>query len=336
MGMKLTFYAILLLLLAVLSGCVSPSSPTDETAATTPAQRKTAKPVKTRQESLPAGAVKVTPEADLSPPVLHSADYFEPVPLSAVINTAGGEDSPFVTDDGSALYFFFTPDVNVPAEKQLLDGVTGIWVSHQAGDQWSPAQRVVLEDEDELALDGAEYVRGDEIWFASARVGGYRTIDIWIADFINGEWANRRNAGEKLNKEYQIGEFHLTADGNALYFHADRAGGKGGVDIWVTRKVNGEWQEPENVAAVNSAELDGWPCISPDGKELWFTRTYLGTPAIFLSRQTEGKWGPPEMIISQFAGEPSLDAVGNLYFVHHFYRDGKMIEADIYVAYRKQ
>jgi hypothetical protein len=41
------------------------------------------------------------------------------------------------------------------------------------------------------------------------------------------------------------------------------------------------------------------------------------------------------LIISQFAGEPTLDAEGNLYFVHHFYLDGKQIEADIYVAYRK-
>jgi len=43
----------------------------------------------------------------------------------------------------------------------------------------------------------------------------------------------------------------------------------------------------------------------------------------------------PELVISQFAGEPSVDANGNIYFVHYFYRDGRMIEADIYVAYHK-
>jgi len=41
-------------------------------------------------------------------------------------------------------------------------------------------------------------------------------------------------------------------------------------------------------------------------------------------------------IVSNFAGEPALDAQGNLYFVHHYFTaDGKMIEADIYVAYKK-
>jgi hypothetical protein len=46
-------------------------------------------------------------------------------------------------------------------------------------------------------------------------------------------------------------------------------------------------------------------------------------------------WQPPELIISQFAGEPTLDDEGNLYFVHHFYQDGEMIEADIYLAEKK-
>jgi hypothetical protein len=40
-------------------------------------------------------------------------------------------------------------------------------------------------------------------------------------------------------------------------------------------------------------------------------------------------------MVSSFAGEPTLDAQGNLYFVHHFYSGGVMLEADIYVAYRK-
>ncbi len=41
------------------------------------------------------------------------------------------------------------------------------------------------------------------------------------------------------------------------------------------------------------------------------------------------------MILSQFAGEPSLDAAGNLYSTHHYFQEGVMLEADIYVAYRK-
>jgi len=132
-----------------------------------------------------------------------------------------------------------------------------------------------------------------------------------------------------------MGEMHITADGNEIYFHSGRAGGKGGYDIWVTRKVNNEWQEPENIEAINTADPEGWPFVTQDGKELWFTRWYLGSPAIFRSQKVNGQWSEPELIISQFAGEPSLDKDGNLYFTHHFYWDSKQLDADIYVAYRK-
>jgi hypothetical protein len=95
------------------------------------------------------------------------------------------------------------------------------------------------------------------------------------------------------------------------------------------------WQEPEHVEGVNSAENDSQPFVTPDGTEMWLTRRHKGTPGVFRSRREGGKWQTPELILSQFAGEPTVDAAGNIYFVHHFFRDGKMLEADIYCARRK-
>jgi hypothetical protein len=49
-----------------------------------------------------------------------------------------------------------------------------------------------------------------------------------------------------------------------------------------------------------------------------------------------GEWQEPELILSQFAGESSMDNNGNIYFTHHFYdNQSEMIEADIYVALKK-
>jgi hypothetical protein len=61
----------------------------------------------------------------------------------------------------------------------------------------------------------------------------------------------------------------------------------------------------------------------------------LGSPAIFRALRTPDGWSEPEMIVERFAGEPTLDAEGNLYFVHHYFRDGVMLEADLYVARRR-
>jgi hypothetical protein len=286
-----------------------------------------------RLSLIPPNATKITPATDLVPPILHSDEWEQPVPLPYPINTPGWEDSPFITPDGKTLYFWFTPSIDIPPEKQLLDGVTGIYVSKNEDAGWSQPVRVILSDEP--ALDGCQFVLGDEMWFCSARPGNYRDVDIYIAEFKDGRWQNWRNAGKKLNVDYEVGELHITADGTELYFHSKREGGKGGYDIWVSRKVNGVWQEPVNVEAVNTPDDERLPFITQDGKELWFTREkHQGGPAIFRSKKINGTWQEPELIVSQYAAEPSLDAEGNLYFAH-FLMDGQRMEADIYVARRK-
>jgi hypothetical protein len=306
-----------LVLLVLVSGC------TDSPKANEPVSRESA---------IPADAEKVTPEMDLSPPVLHSQEFEEPVPLAYPVNTAGAEDSPFIPADRRELYFFFTPDVSVPVEKQVTDGVTGIYVSRYENGAFQEPDRVVLQDPGKLSLEGCGFVLGNTIWFCTAREG-YTGLHWGTADFLDGIWTNWRVSD--FPPEYDVGELHFSTDWNELYFHSAREGGEGGTDIWMSRKVDGEWQEPENVRAVNTPDNEGMPYLTPDGSELWFNRWYQGTPAVFRSRKVDGEWQEPELIVSQFAGEPTLDWEGNLYFVHHFYRNGTMLEADIYVAYRK-
>ncbi|MBN2602627.1 MAG: hypothetical protein JXA91_00660 [Candidatus Thermoplasmatota archaeon] len=290
-------------------------------------------PLPDRHSKIPADAVKMTPENDSFPPQLHSDEYEYPIPMSGPINTAGAEDSAFFPCcDNETLYFFFTPDVRVPVEEQLTDEVTGIYVTHKVDGEWEEPVRVLLQDRDKLALDGCPFILDDIMWFCTAREG-YTGIHWFTAEYKNGKWTNWKESD--FNPEFLVGELHFTADGTELYYHSNRSGGKGVRDIWMLKKVDGEWQGPINIEAVNSEEDESMPYITSDGEELWFNRKYLGTPAVYRSRKLNGSWQEPELIISQFAGEPTLDSNGNIYFVHHFYKDNEMIEADIYVAYKK-
>lgn len=283
-----------------------------------------------RYDKIPTTSIKVTPETDLHPPKSYSSDYSDPIPVKGKINSAGAEDSPFILPDGNTFYFFFTPDVNVPVEKQILDGVTGVWVSKKINGEFNEPERVILQDSGKLAMDGCEFVQNDVIWVCSVREG-YTGIHWFTAGFKDNKWQNWKNSD--FNPDYNVGELHITKDGNEIYYHADRKGGKGGLDIWKIKKnEKGEWQTPENVEAVNSEGNEGWPALSPDENELWFTKDY----GLWRSKKdNSGNWQKPELIISPLAGEPTLDNQGNVYFTHHFYKDDKMLEADIYVAYRK-
>ncbi len=319
----------------VIGGCGGEDgSPSTLTPTPTPTQMPTptptAEPGADRINSIPVDAVKVTPENDEFPPILHSEDYLEPVPLSYPVNTAGAEDSAFITPDGRTLYIWFTPDPSIPAIEQLVDGVTGIYVTEWSDGGWGPVTRVTLQEPGKLALDGCVFVQGNTTWFCSAHEG-YDGLNWFMAEYIEGEWRDWQYAGDLLNKEYRIGEMHITADGQELYFHSHTEP----YDIWVSENQGGRWQQPEPVEVVNSPVTDGWPFVTEDGQELWFTRFYQGAPAIFRSTRVAGEWQEPELIISHFAAEPSLDREGNIYFSHHFFVNGEMVESDIYVAYRK-
>jgi hypothetical protein len=285
-----------------------------------------------RESKIPTGQAKITPETDIYPPILHSDEYEEPIPMPYPINTAGAEDSGFIMPDGNTFYVWFTPEPGAPLSSQLDDGVTGIYMFEKVNGKWQQPERVVLQDPDKQSLEGCEFVLGNKMWFCTARTG-YTGLHWFTAEFKNGKWTNWQNAD--FNPDYGVGELHITTDGRELYFHSDREGGKGKYDIWVSRCENGEWQPPENIEIVNSLEVDGWPSLTQDGNELWFTRTYLGSPGIFRSKKINGEWQEPELIISQFAGESSVDNEGNIYFTHHFYENTVMLEADIYVARRK-
>lgn len=316
---------LLLLVLIIILSCFSGCTTND---------------TKTREEAIPDDAVKMTPETDIFPPVIHSSEWVDPIPMEGPINTAGVEDAPVISPDGNTFFFFFTPDANIPPNEQLLDGVTGIWWCQKQGDSWSEPSRVLLSKN--TVLDGPVCIHENTLWFASFRVGNYgEDGDIWTATNENEEWKNIENAGQLLNDEYNIGEMYLSGDNNTIYFSRDSTPGSGDIDLFTTTFVNDSWTEPENIGSpVSSYMSDAQPFVNDDETELWFTRLstkgYAG-PSVYRSiKNPNGTWGESEEIVSNFVGDVGMDAAGNLYFTHVFVDESMTkIETDIYVCYRK-
>ncbi len=280
------------------------------------------------ESKIPGTAIKITPETDLSPVKSLSDEYYDPVPMPYPISTAGAEDSAFILSSGNTLYFFFTPDVKVPVEKQILDQVTGIYVTKKINGIWNKSERVVLQDSGKLSGDGCEFILNNKMWFCTVREG-YTGIHWATADLINSEWSNWKV--NDFNPNYEVGELHVSKDGNELYFHSSRSGGKGGLDIWKSEKIDGEWAEPENLENVNTAFDEGWPALNPQENELWISKNY----AVWRSKKVNEEWQEPEQMFSPLAGEATVDSKGNVYFTHHYYKNNVMLEADIYFAEKK-
>ena len=291
--------------------------------------------LRSREAAIPPDAVKWTPELDELPPITLADGWSQPEPMIGLVNSAGGEDAPFLSADGENFFFFFTPDVNVPPEEQLYDYATGIyWCKFDI--VWSVPQRIVLAGE--ATLDGCPCSLGNRLWFCSARAGNYGEIDFYVAELVDGVWTNWQNAGQRLNDELSIGELHMLSE-ELMYFHWYDPGGQGGLDLWTLEQAGDDWGEPVNLdPTVNTIDDESRPYVTSNGEELWYTANsqhgYPG-PSIWRSlKQTDGSWGAGEEIIACFAGEPTLDTEGNIYFTHHFFDGGVMVEADIYVAWK--
>lgn len=295
-----------------------------------------------RADAIPGDVVKGAPDNDPFVPVMLSADFEAPVPLAAPVTTAGAEDSPFFTPDGEHLFFFFAPDARVPAEEQLQDCTSGIWHAPIDGaGAFSEPERLLLSTD--VALDGCPTFANGELSFCSARVGNINEIDVYAAPFVDGEVGEVRNV-EALNRDGRLGEWHFSPDAQTMWFGAELAGGRGGMDLYERRREGDGWGEPINLGDVNGEGDEGFPWVSPDGDEMYFHRNSAsgGTgPAIWRSRRDGGGgFGVAEEIVYNFAGEANIDAGGNLIFVHHFMtppEDGPIAirEADLMIARRR-
>jgi len=282
-----------------------------------------------RESLIPLNAPKMSPENDTLPPRLLSDEYEDPVPLPYPVNTRGAEDSAFILPDGKTLYVWFTPNNRMDVIEQSQDLVTGIYKFERTTGGWSGPERLWLVEPGEPHLDGCGFFQGNEAWICGVRAE-YEGIHWFTSRYEDGHWSLAEIAD--FDPDYEVGELHISNDGRELYFHSSRPGGKGGLDIWTSTLVDGKWGEPVNLVNVNSEYDEGWPALNPQEDELWITKNY----SIWRSSRVDGIWGTPVEIVSTLAGEATIDQEGNVYFTHHYYQNDKMIEADIYLIYRKQ
>ena len=112
---------------------------------------------------------------------------------------------------------------------------------------WSEPERIWLQAPGKLSLDGCQFVHKDKIWFCTAREG--LTGVHWFRAERDGEDTAKWKSWRPVNfpEEYEIGELHFSNDLKDLYFHSQRSGGMGGLDIWMSTWEDDKWQELKKI-----------------------------------------------------------------------------------------
>ena len=158
--------------------------------------------------------------------------------------------------------------------------------------------------------EGDEYINqilpdGSRIYFTRrgevADKQGYRDEFIYSSAIIDGEYMPAIPMNIDWHNKKRMGAVSISANQNKMYFVGiDFIDSYGRGDIYSSDYVDNQWNKPVNLGnIVNTSTMESQPCISADGKELYFvrySRTYESTD-LYFSQFYQGKWTNPKPIV---------------------------------------
>jgi len=197
-----------------------------------------------------------------------------PIPVSFSGDTS--KNYPFVSPDGRVMYFDSAGGTGNAADRDL-------WFVRREGDAWRDAKRLGPVINTRSTESFAGVTLSGTMYFCSRREDTIGQMDIYRSAQSKHGYAEPENLGRAINSEYN--DFHPYVDPEERYviFDSQRGGGYGANDLYISfRQPDGSWAEATNLGEqVNSPAADMRPCVSPDGKFLFFCSTRGGDQDIY-------------------------------------------------------
>lgn len=176
----------------------------------------------------------------------------------------------YLTPDGKTLYFTRNLTEGSRLQKNQTNKL-GIFTAQRQGTSWINIQPFTYNNPDYNVSYPFVSSDGKYLFFSSDMKGGYGKYDIYMCENINGQWSKPVNLGSNVNSsDAEIHPF-LHSSGR-LYFASDRKGGLGGLDIYYSTLVYGNWSKPIRLDDPINSEADDFAFYSlPGGQEGYFS-----------------------------------------------------------------
>lgn len=153
------------------------------------------------------------------------------------------------------------------------------------------------------------------LYFNSERDGGLGKEDIWFSERATvGEKFGAPVPASTLNSEARETGIALSADGLAIWFSSDRAGGRGGLDVYAAARATraSDWSSPELVLELSSANDDLVSAIDDSATVIYLARRGLDEDDydLFTARRDDvgAAWMAPQAIAALNSGASESDA----------------------------
>lgn len=179
------------------------------------------------------------------------SSWTKPQSIAQTINSAFNEGTCTVTADGKILIYTScdAPDSQGSCDLYIAYKVNGAW--QRPTNMGAKVNSRSWDSQPSLSADGRV------LFFSSNRRGGYGGNDIWYTVRQNdGSWTDAKNLGSIVNTpKDEISPF-MFFNNEILFFATDGHQGFGGMDIFLSRVKNGEFQKPENLGLPINDHLD--------------------------------------------------------------------------------
>jgi outer membrane protein OmpA-like peptidoglycan-associated protein/Tol biopolymer transport system component len=194
------------------------------------------------------------------------------IPLGPPINTKQNEGAPTVTADGHSYYF-------TACNRRDGYGKCDLYFSKYLGGRWTkpinigpPINTKAWESQPSVSADGRT------LYFASSRPGTRGKMDIWVSHKLSEtHWSKPVNLGDSINTDLSEMSPFIHPDGRTLYFASEGWPGMGGLDLFVSYRINDTtWTTPVNL---------GYP-INTNGDEIGLIVDAKGDYALFSSSRS--------------------------------------------------
>lgn len=200
--------------------------------------------------------------------------YANPIPVTFEnmgnkINSEYPDYYPFVSKDETILVF--TSRRKESKGRKEFDGYypSDIFMSKFDGFEFSPAKPVTSlnTNYDEQCVSLSDDGKHMFIYFDNIEDAG----DIYESEQSSSTYDRKKKIKEGVNTKAIETASSLSNDGNTLFFASNKSGGKGGLDLFMTRKLpDGTWAESQPINSLNTEGNEDFPYLSQDGKTMYF------------------------------------------------------------------
>lgn len=235
---------------------------------------------KTLLEALPSSAIidKMIIDCDFAVEAMKSPVDVTFTNAGDNINSEYPDYYPFVSKDDQRVVF--TSRRKGSKGKLEFDGYypADIFMSNKEDDGWKPSVNKFTFNSayDEIAVGISD--DGTQLYIYIDNYVDKIEGDIFLSEIKNNKWPRATELGENVNSKDTEISCSVSSDGTILFFTSDRAGGRGGMDLYMTRLLPGDlgWGPAQPVGDnINTIGNEDFPTLSFDGKTLYFASNGL-------------------------------------------------------------